>query len=518
MGEALLNVLDQAKLNNTSFQKAFSDFYELCRTSINPNLSEKAVEEMLIQHLLTERIFRTVFHNSEFTKRNVIAGEIEKVILALTSQSFSREEFLKRFDHFYKAVELAASTIDSFSEKQTFLNNIYERFFQGFSVQVADTHGIVYTPQPIVNFMVKSVEDILHREFNTSLSDENIHILDPFVGTGNFLVRIIDEIKRTALERKYKDELHCNEVMLLPYYIASMNIEHEYFERTGAYEGFEGICLVDTFDMTERKQTALSFMTEENSARIERQRKSPITVVIGNPPYNVGQLNENDNNKNRKYPEIDSRVSETYGKDSKATNKNALSDPYVKAIRWATDRIKDDGIVAFVSNNSFIDAIAFDGMRKNLEEDFDLIYLIDLKGNVRKDSMKEGIPIGEPHTIFGLAAMVGISVSLFVKRRHKEIPNRRQCQIYYSEVDWKAKRFEKFRFLNEAQIVSNLSFKQIVPDSKFNWLNEGMNYEFDTFVSIASKEGKKSKKVEEKVIFKTYSNGLKSNRDIFLQN
>ncbi len=280
LGEALLKVLDDAKVNNKAFQIAFDTFYELCRTSINPNLSEKAVEEMLIQHLLTERIFRTVFHNSEFTQRNVIAKEIETVIRALTSQSLSREEFLRRFDHFYKTIELTASTIDSFAEKQTFLNEIYERFFQGFSVEVADTHGIVYTPQPIVNFMVKSVEDILKTEFGKSLSDENIHILDPFVGTGNFLVRVMEEIKRSSLEQKYKDELHCNEVMLLPYYIASMNIEHEYFEKIGSYEPFEGICLVDTFGLAEADQQTLSFMTEENTERIRKQKESPITVII----------------------------------------------------------------------------------------------------------------------------------------------------------------------------------------------------------------------------------------------
>ena len=359
---------------------------------------------------MTERIFRTVFQNSEFTRRNAIAKEIETVILALTSQSFSREEFLKRFDHFYRAIEQTASTIDSFPEKQTFLNNIYERFFQGFSVDVADTHGIVYTPQPIVNFMVKSVEDILQKEFGKSLSDENVHILDPFVGTGNFMVHIIDEIKKTSLERKYANELHCNEVMLLPYYIASMNIEHEYFEKVGRYEPFEGICLVDTFDMAEQNQTSLSFMTEENTSRIERQKRSPITVVIGNPPYNVGQLNENDNNKNRKYKVMDKRVAETYAKDSKATNKNALSDPYVKAIRWATDRIKDDGIVALVTNGSFIDSIAFDGMRSNLEKDFDAIYVLDLGGDVRRNPKLSGTT----HNVFGI--QVGVSVNIFVKK------------------------------------------------------------------------------------------------------
>src|SRR5436190_9068932 len=338
---------------------------------------------MLIQHLLTERIFRTVFNNPDFTRRNVIAAEIEKVIDVLTSQSLSRDDFLKSLDQFYKAIESTAKTIEDFTQKQEFLNTVYEKFFQGFSVKVADTHGIVYTPVSIVNFMVRSVEDILQKEFGKSLSSSDVHILDPFVGTGNFIVHIMQAIKKTALPQKYRDELHCNEVMLLPYYIASMNIEHEFFEATGKYELFEGICLVDTFELSEAQQ--ISFFSTENTARVERQKHAPIRVVIGNPPYNAWQLNENDNNKNRKYKRMDKRVAETYAKDSKATNKNALSDPYVKAIRWATDRIKDDGIVALVTNGSFIESVAFDGMRKNLEKDFDSIYVVDLGGDVRRN-------------------------------------------------------------------------------------------------------------------------------------
>jgi predicted helicase len=364
-----------------------------------------------IQHLLTERIFRKVFNNPDFARRNVIAAEIEKVIDALTSHSFNRDAFLGKLDHFYRAIETTAATIDDFVQKQEFLNAVYEKFFQGFSVKVADTHGIVYTPQPIVSFMVRSVEDILQREFGQSLSSKDVHILYPFVGTGNFIVRVMQEIKRTALEHKYRHELHCNEVMLLPYYIASMNIEHEYLELTNTYEPFEGICLVDTFELAEHRQAQLDFMTPANTARVERQKKSPITVVIGNPPYNVGQLNENDNNKNRKYKKMDRRVSETYAKDSKATNKNALSDPYVKAIRWASDRIGDEGIIAFVTNNSFLEQIAFDGVRKNLEAGFDEIYVLDLGGNVRKNPKLSGTT----HNVFGI--QVGVSVNIFVRKR-----------------------------------------------------------------------------------------------------
>jgi predicted helicase len=238
--------------------------------------------------------------------------------------------------------------------------------------------------------MVKSVEDILQREFGKSLSDKGVHILDPFVGTGNFIVRVMQEIRKTGLPYKYEHELHCNEVMLLPYYIASMNIEHEYLELAGSYKPFEGICLVDTFELAEEQQ--LSLFTPENTARVERQRQSPIFVIIGNPPYNTAQVNENDNNKNRRYEEIDARVSATYAKDSKATLLNKLGDPYVKAIRWASDRIQreGEGIVAFVTNSSFTVKNSFDGMRKNLEKDFDAIYVLDLGGNVKENPNLSG--------------------------------------------------------------------------------------------------------------------------------
>ncbi len=415
LGRALTEQIEKARKSNARFRESFAGFYELCRQAVNPNLSEQAVEEMLIQHILTERIFRTVFKNSDFTRRNVIASEIEKVVDALTAQAFSREEFLRRFDHFYRAVETTAATIEDFGQKQEFLNTVYEKFFQGFSVKVADTHGIVYTPQPIVNFMVRSVEEILRREFGQSLSSPEVHILDPFVGTGNFIVRVMQEIKRTALGHKYRHELHCNEVMLLPYYIASMNIEHEYYELTGAYEPFAGVCLVDTFELAEAQQ--ISFFTTENTARVERQKSSPIKVVIGNPPYNAWQLNENDNNKNRKYKVMDKRVSETYAKDSKATLVNSLSDPYVKAIRWASDRIGAEGIVAFVTNNSFVDNLAFDGMRKHLAKDFDAIYVLDLGGNVRKNPKLSGTT----HNVFGI--QVGVSVNIFVRKRRGEGAN-----------------------------------------------------------------------------------------------
>ena len=498
----MAELIQKERQTNSRFTSAFADFLDKCRLSINPNLSEAAVEEMLIQHLLTERIFRTVFDNSDFTRRNVIANEIENVIDALTSQSFSRHDFLESLDRFYVAIERTAETISDFSQKQHFLNTVYEQFFQGFSINVADTHGIVYTPQPIVDFMVKSVEHILQTEFDRSLSDGGVHIIDPYVGTGNFIVRIMREIRKTSLEHKYTSNLHCNEVMLLPYYIASMNIEHEFYEATGHYLPFEGICLVDTFELAEPQQMVL--FTEKNAERVERQKETPMFVVIGNPPYNARQVNENDNNKNRKYATMDARVRETYSQDSKASNKNALSDPYVKAVRWASDRIGDSGVVAFVTNNGFLDGIAFDGMRKHLAEDFDAIYILDLSGNVRKNPKLSGTT----HNVFGI--QVGVSINFLVKKCNKPETH---AKIFYARVDEFWRKEDKYRYLDSKEHYQNIEWKSITPDQRYTWLTEGLHAEFETFIPMGTREAKSAKGEVNDVIFKTYSNGVKTNRD-----
>ncbi len=510
LGNGLAELIEKERGTNRRFATAFTAFHEKCCQSINPDLSEAAVEEMLIQHLLTERIFRTVFSNPDFTDRNVIAREIETVIKALTEQAFSRDDFLRSLDRFYQAIERAAATINDFSQKQSFLNTVYEQFFQGFSVEVADTHGVVYTPQPIVDFMVRSVEEILRTEFNRSLSDAGVHIIDPFVGTGNFIVRTMREIQKTALAEKYRSELHCNEVMLLPYYIASMNIEHEFFESTGGYQPFEGICLVDTFELAEDRQ--LPLFAPENTRRVADQKKAPMFVVIGNPPYNVGQVNENDNNKNRKYPTMDARVKETYVKDSTATLRNKLYDPYVKAIRWASNRIGEEGVVAFITNNSFLDGVAFDGMRKHLAADFDAIYILDLGGNARK-----GLKVSDAN-VFGIR--VGVSINLFVKTG-RAINHPTNCErgipapmriFYYCTDDlWNKK--QKFDFLNERGHIGNIDWQPIQPDTRHTWLTEGLHAEFETFIPIGSKEAKKAKRREEEAIFRLFSYGVVTSRD-----
>ena len=509
LGEQLSALIETERQNNPQFQKAFTSFHQQCKASINPNLSIAAVEEMLIQHLLTERIFRTVFNNRDFTRRNIIAREIENVIDALTSQTFDRNQFLQSLDPFYVAIERTAATISDFSQKQGFLNTVYEQFFQGFSVKVADTHGIVYTPQPIVDFMVKSVEHILQTEFNRSLADTGVNIIDPFVGTGNFIVRIMQELDPISLERKYTTdppELQCNEIMLLPYYIASLNIEHEFYTATNRYVPYEGLCLVDTFELAEEREQ-LQLFTPDNTARVEKQKESEMFVVIGNPPYNVGQVNANDNNKNRDYETMDALIKETYAKDSKATLRNKLYDPYVKAIRWALDRIGEEGVVAFVTNNSFIEGLAFDGMRKHLVEDCVAIYILDLGGNARK-----GLKVSDAN-VFGIR--VGVSINLFVKKKQRSSETTR---IFYYRTDDQWNKEQKFDFMTERQHIGDIEWQSIQPDARHTWLTEGLHAEFDTFIPIGTKEGRRGKGRITKALFKIYSCGVNTSRDAWVYN
>ena len=511
LGRGVAKRIQSERRDNPPFREAFTNFHQQCQAAINPNLAAAEVEEMLIQHLLTERIFRTIFDNPDFTNRNIIAVEIEKVIRILTHRSLSRSEFLRPLDAFYVAIEKTAATLTDYSQKQHFLNTVYEQFFQGFSADVADTHGIVYTPQPIVDFMVNSVEHLLKTEFGRSLSDTGVHIIDPFVGTGNFIVRLMQDIQGRRLPQKYREELHCNEVMLLPYYIASLNIEHAFFERTGTYEPFPHICFVDTFDtfglMDAPHETGeFAYFTPENTLRVEEQKATPMTVIIGNPPYNAGQKNENDNNKNRQHGAVDARVRATYAAASSAQLKNKLYDPYVKAIRWATDKLGDEGLVAFVTNNSFVDAQMFDGMRCHLADEFDRLYILDLGGNIRK---------GQPGdaNVFGI--QVGVSINILVKsKQHRGQPAR---LLYNGEAIYLNKE-RTFAFLEEKQHLGDVAWQELIPDKRHTWLTEGLHTEFDTFIPIGSKSVKAGKGDVEGTLFKTYSLGVITNRDAWAYN
>ncbi|MBN2021561.1 MAG: N-6 DNA methylase [Pirellulales bacterium] len=502
LARGLVKKIQQAHKDNPRFIEAFEGFYSLCRASLNPNLSVAAVDEMLVQHLLTERLIRKIFDVDDFIERNVVAREVEKVIAALTSESFSRHEFLQSLDRFYLAIESAAATITEFSEKQHFLNTVYERFFQGYSVKVADTHGIVYTPQEIVDFMCASVEHVLEKEFGKRLGSPGVNILDPCTGTGNFIVNLIRRASKRDLPRMYARQLFANEVMLLPYYIAALNIEHAYWERTGAYAPFEGLCFVDTLDLAEHTQKSFEFMNEENTQRVERERKTPITVVIGNPPYNVGQLNENDNNKNRKYDTIDMRIKTTYAKDSRATLGTKLYDAYVKFFRWAVDRIATNGVVCLVTNNSFVDQIAFDGMRRHMLQDFSRIYHVHLEGNVRQNPVLSGTA----YNVFGIQVGVGITIAIRSSRH-------RGRQLFFDRVDKNLRRQEKLAWLARQNSIDGVKWTRLKPDERYTWLTPDNAAEFTAFLPIGSKEAKADKQRKGLTLFSRYSLGVSTNRD-----
>ncbi len=499
----LKDKIEAAHKDNPAFQRQFDEFIELCRTSLNPNISTEAVDEMLIQHLMTEPIIRRVFNVPHFAQTNVIAAKIEEVIRALTSAFFNRRDFYGGpLETFHKAIEDAAADLD-FSDKQTFINSVYEKFFQGYSVDIADTHGIVYTPQEIVDFMCAAVEEVLETEFGKKLGDEGVVIIDPATGTGNFVVNLLSRAHKRNLrnfEEFYRERLFANEVMLMPYYIASLNIEREYYQLTGRAQPFEGLCFVDTLDLARNRQ--MTFFNEKNSERVERQKNADINVIIGNPPYNVGQVNENDNNKNRKYDVIDKRIRETYVKNSNATLRTQLYDAYVRFFRWAIDRLDGrPGIVCYVSNNSFVDAYAFDGFRKHMMEDFDRVYHLDLGGDLRKKESGDSIS-----NVFDIRVGVGISIAV----RSEEFFGHK---LLYNRVRESARKEEKLELLR-TNTLSSVDWKRLSPNRKYTWLTSGTEAEFEAYLPIGSKESKRARLDQAESIFKTYCSGVKTNRDM----
>jgi predicted helicase len=469
LAQSLRDHIADAHKKNRDFRRAFADFVSLCRASLNPELSDEKVDEMLIQHLLTERLMRNLFQNPEFTHRNAIAAQVENVIDALAKGSFSRAQFLQRLDPYYKAIEREGANLNHFTEKQDFLNSVYEQFFQKFSPSIADTHGIVYTPREIVDYMCGSIESALKEEFGYTLASPEVVILDPCTGTGNFIVNLIERMPGAALDDAYRNRLFANEVMLLPYYVASLNIEHAYFERMGRYDTFEGLCFADTLDMAEGPQGDL--FTPANTQRVDREKEAAVTVIVGNPPYNVGQKNENDNNQNRKYAVIDRRVRETYAKDSTASSKSKLDDAYVKFFRWASDRLGDhDGIVCFVSNNGFLDQTAFDGMRKHLLHDFQRIDHIDLHGNVRRNPKLSGTT----HNVFGI--QVGVGITLAIRKKSAK------PRLRYHRLPETWRKGEKLEFLSKKAV----KWQTLTPDARNSWLVPENADEFDGFTSLTS--------------------------------
>ncbi|MEQ1733165.1 MAG: N-6 DNA methylase, partial [Bacteroidia bacterium] len=386
--ETIKGIIQEQQISNKKFIDAQYNFIELCRESINPAITTTDVQEMMIQHILTADIFNTIFGESHFHRENNIAKELENVIETFFTGNIRRAT-LGVIQNYYVAINAAGAGIADHHEKQRFLKVIYETFYKSYNPKAADKLGVVYTPNEIVKFMIETTDYLLQQNFDKMLQDKGVEILDPATGTGTFICDIIDYIHPSKLAYKYQHELHANEVAILPYYIANLNIEFTYKQKMKQYLEYENLCFVDTLDNVgfsfKGKQTDIFGLSAENALRIKKQNEKQISVVIGNPPYYANQANENDNNKNREYKVIDKRIKDTFIKYSTA-QKTKVYDMYARFYRWAMDRIGDDGVVTFITNRSFIDSKTFDGFRQCISNEFSLCYIVDLGGDIRKNN------------------------------------------------------------------------------------------------------------------------------------
>ena len=508
--ETLRGIIGAQEKTNIKFVKASEAFLKLCHESINPDITSEDVREMIIQHILTEDIFNTIFDETQFHRENNIARELEKVISTFFTGNTKRIA-LSTVQHYYQTINAAAAGIADHHEKQKFLKVVYETFYKSYNPKAADRLGVVYTPNEIVRFMVESTDYLLNKHFGKSLEDKGVDILDPATGTGTFICDIIDFIRKDKLDYKYAEELHANEVAILPYYISNLNIEYTYKQKTGSYKEFQSLCFVDTLDNLNFKSSGKQIylfesLTVENSKRIKKQNEKKISVIIGNPPYNSNQMNENDNNKNKAYIAIDKRIKDTFIENGTA-QKSKMYDMYARFYRWSMDRIDENGLIAFITNNSFVNTRTFDGFRKSIQDEFDFAYIVDFGGNIRELSGKDGIFLNEKHTIFGQAAAVGIAIMFLIKSQKDK---NKICNIQYIHpTDIRATRDEKLQFINETSI-KEIKFEHISPDKKNNWINLSIN-NWDNLVAIQDKNVKLNK--SEKAIFKVYTNGIATGRD-----
>ena len=510
--DALRRMIERAHDANAPFRAAEEKFLAHAQEAINPALNDADVREMLIQHILTEEIFSKVFDDAEFHQHNNVARELYALEGAFFTGALKKDT-LKGLESYYAAIRSTAAQIASHGEKQTFLKVIYENFYKVYNAKAADRLGVVYTPGEIVRFMIDGADWLCEKHFGKNLIDKDVDILDPATGTGTFICELLEHFRGQPkkLAHKYAHELHANEVAILPYYVANLNIEATYAAITGRYEEFANLCFVDTLDNVGLHTAAkgatgelFGGVSEENVARIKRQNSRRISVVIGNPPYNANQANENDNNKNREYPSIDARIKQTYIAESTA-QKTKLYDMYARFFRWASDRLDDNGVLAFVTNRSFIESRTFDGFRKTVAQEFADIYVVDLGGDVRANPKLSGTK----HNVFGI--QTGVAISFMVKRT-SNARDKRPARVFYVRRPELETAEEKLGFLANHPMRA-LDFDEVQPDKTGNWVNL-TNNDFETLMPLASKATKAAKTAAgERAIFKLFSLGISTNRD-----
>jgi predicted helicase len=509
--------------NKKDQRQAFDSFLLGLQKNINPSISESQAVEMLAQHIITKPIFEALFEGYSFVKNNAVSTSMQTMLDALNEESLAEES--ETLQKFYESVRKRAEGIDNAEGKQRIIIELYDKFFKAAFPKMVEQLGIVYTPVEVVDFIIHSVNDVLKQEFGRSISDENIHILDPFTGTGTFITRLLQSglIEEKDLERKYKYELHANEIVLLAYYIAAVNIENAYHDQTPdpddgigkeKYTPFDGIVLTDTFQLgeTDESQKLFSEMFPQNSERVARQKKAPLRVIMGNPPYSVGQKSANDNAQNQKYNKLDTRISDTYAKATNATNKNSLYNSYIKAFRWSTDRLDPvfGGIVSFVTDGGWIDNNSHDGFRKYIEKEFSSIWVFNTRGDARTQGE---LRRKESGNLFGGGSRTPISITLLVKNPKS---NNKRATIHYHDIGDYLSREDKLAFIKKFHSLVNpaMQWKTLQPNDEGDWLSQ-RNEVFGTFIPIGDKKGGE---INKSFFIPYYSNGLKTQRDVWCYN
>lgn len=497
------------KGDNKLIRDEFEAFTEGLRLNLNPDISHDDAVQMISQHLITQPVFDALFEGYAFSENNPVSLVMNAMVKVLDGENLENET--SKLESFYESVRTRASGIDDAAAKQTIVKDLYEKFFSTAFSKTSEKLGIVYTPNEIVDFIIHSVNDILKDEFNATLSDEGIHILDPFTGTGTFIVRLLQSglIKPHDLARKYRYELHANEIVLLAYYVAAINIEETYHSlRGGEYVPFDGIVLTDTFQMFEDDDELDDMgIFQANNDRVIAQKERDIRVIIGNPPYSAGQKTGNDDNANNEYRTLDGKIRDTYAKRSTATNKNNLYDSYIRAIRWASDRIGDEGIVAYVSNGGYIDGNTADGLRLSLTDEFTSIYIFNLRGNQRtagEQSRREG------GKVFGSGSRATIAIAVFVKNPAKQTPG----NVYYHDIGDYLTREQKLGKIAGFGSLSTVPWKQIEPSAEGDWTTHRRT-DFAGFAPLGTKRGEASPVAR---VFREYSLGVKTSRDAWVSN
>ena len=502
-----------AEASNPDYPVAAAAFLDLCRQTISPEVSGADVREMLLQHILTKDVFLRVFAEDQFHRENNVARHLD----ALEQTFFTgdvRREAIDRLRAYYGAIGRAADEIADYAEKQHFIKAIYEDFYQAYNPAAADRLGVVYTPNEVVDFIIRGTDYLLQKHFGRRLADENVQILDPATGTGTFITNLINYLPADRLEYKYRHEIHANEVAILPYYIANLNIEYSYKERTGRYLEFPNLCFVDTLDNMDWQQQGasggavtrqgafnLGGVSAENWLRVQEQNEKPISVIIGNPPYNDRPANWNDFNPNRGYPEIDQRIKDTYVAES-AAQKTHQYDMYKRFIRWASDRLADDGIIGFITNRAYLESRQDDGFRQVAGREFSDIYVMDLGSDVRRNPKISGTT----HNVFGI--QTGVAIAFFVRDKSRLD----ECGIHYARREDSELATEKLAYLREATL-DEIPLEDITPDRRNDWLDQS-NADYAGLLPLTDRKTKFAKRVEdEKAVFRLFSNGAKTNRD-----